>query len=70
MLIYNHICSQHQQVAMATTIVYLLGYKEIWEGREEEGREEEEGGGSVDEDVKVSKVPMKENMRVCDRVLV
>ena len=55
---------------MATTIVYLLGYKEIWEGREEEGREEEEGGGSVDEDVKVSKVPMKENMRVCDRVLV
>ena len=64
MLVYNHICSQHQQVAMAT-IVYLLGYKEIWEGREEE-----EGGGSVDEDVKVSKVPMKENMRVCDRVLV
>ena len=55
---------------MATTIVYLLGYKEIWERREEEGREEEEGGGSVDEDVKVSKVPMKENMRVCDRVLV
>ena len=54
MLVYNHICINHsrlQQVTIATTIEYLVGYveecKEIWEGGEGGGEEGGKGKGGL-----------------------